>query len=150
MQCNQHFIGHHIGKTARCFQVFFINELKAYNLGFEQGIILFIIAENPQAHINFVAEELHKNKATISREVNSLISKGFCLKKQAPNDKRTMLLELTPSGKNVLNVIENKRKKLEAQLQKNLSQEEIDTCIDVLECMYQTIQDNLKESPRCN
>ncbi len=48
----QHFIGHQVGETARYLQMFFINELKTYQLSFEQGIILLMVSENPHTSIS--------------------------------------------------------------------------------------------------
>lgn len=141
----QHLIGHHIGRTARSFQEFFIKELGTHHLSFEQGVILFMVSESPEIHINHIARELHKNKATISREVNSLINKGLLAKKQDSYDERIKLLALTPNGKNALNLIKDKIKKLESLLFSRFSQDEIRTCLSVLENMRLAIKESLQE-----
>ncbi|STP09009.1 MarR family winged helix-turn-helix transcriptional regulator [Helicobacter cinaedi] len=141
----QYLIGHHIGRTARSFQEFFIKELKAHNLSFEQGVILFMVSENPKIHISHIARELHKDKATISREANSLVNKGLFVKTQDSCDKRTMLLTLTPNGENALNLIKDKIKKLESLLFSRFSQDEINTCLNVLENMRLAIKESLQE-----
>lgn len=141
----QYLIGHHIGRTARSFQEFFIKELKIHNLSFEQGVILFMVSENPKIHIVHIAKELHKDKATISREVNSLVNKGLFVKTQDSCDKRTMLLTLTPNGENALNLIKDKIKKLESLLFSRFSQDEISTCLSVLEDMRLAIKESLQE-----
>nr|WP_317403780.1 MarR family transcriptional regulator [uncultured Helicobacter sp.] len=141
----QYLIGHYIGRTARSFQEFFIKELKTHNLSFEQGVILFMVSENPKLHISRIAMELYKDKATISREVNSLVSKGLFVKTQDSCNKRTILLTLTPSGENALNLIKDKIKKLETLLLSRFSQDEISTCLSVLEDMRLAIKESLQE-----
>ncbi|MCX2716279.1 MarR family transcriptional regulator [Helicobacter sp. MIT 21-1697] len=141
----QHFIGHQVGETARCLQAFFINELKTYQLSFEQGVILILISENPHTCISKIAKVLNKNKATISREVNSLVKKEFCIKNQTSHNQRTLSLALTPSGKSAVSYLKEKMKKTEEFLHAQCTQEEIDICFDVLHRIRLTLQSSLKK-----
>ena len=56
-----------------------------------------------------------------------------------------MLLTLTPNGENALNLIKDKIKKLESLLFSRFSQDEINTCLNVLENMRLVIKESLKE-----
>lgn len=141
----QSLIGHHIGRTARSFQEFFIKELKTHQLSFEEGVILFMVSENPKIHISHIARELHKDKATISRGVNALVGKGLCLKTQDVCDKRTILLTLTPNGEKALHLIKDKIKKLESLFLQRFSQEEISACLHMLGEMRSMIKESLQE-----
>ena len=129
------FIGHYMGGASRALQALFTNELKAQNLSFEQGIILLVISETPQIHISHIAKELKKNKATISREINSLIAKGLISAEVPKDDKRLKLFSLTPSGKDALNLIEDGINKIENLFSAQFSQQELDICLDVLSRM---------------
>ncbi len=141
----QHFIGHQVGETARYLQMFFINELKTYQLSFEQGIILLMVSENPHTCISQIAKGLNKNKATISREVNSLVKKGFCIKNQTSHNQRTLSLTLTASGKKAVSYMKEKIKKTEELLRAQCSQEEIDICFDILHRIRLTLQSSFKK-----
>ncbi|MCH5313183.1 MAG: MarR family transcriptional regulator [Helicobacter sp.] len=139
----QHFIGHHIGKTTRYLQSFFINDLKTYDLSFEQGIILFIVSEYPHTCISDIAKRLDKNKTTISREVNSLVKKGFCLKDSLHN-QRTLSLSLTTNGKKAVSYIKERIKQTQKLILTQCTQQEIDICIDVLTRIQLILESNLK------
>lgn len=146
MQCaliKDKHLGHQIGRVSRNFQAFFINELKAYNLSFEQGVVLLYIEEDSQIYINHIAKELDKNKATISREIQRLIAKGFASKKLAQNDKRTYIFTLTPKGKNASLLLRAKLMQLEALIHEICTQQEIDTCLDVLTRIRLMLEDAL-------
>ncbi|WP_289181427.1 MarR family winged helix-turn-helix transcriptional regulator [Helicobacter japonicus] len=141
----QHFIGHQVGETARYLQMFFVNELKTYQLSFEQGVILLIVSENPQTCISQIAKGLNKNKATISREVNSLVKKGFCIKNQTSSNQRTLSLILTASGKEAASYIKEIVKKTEELLLAQCSKEEIEVCFNVLHRIRLTLQSSSKK-----
>lgn len=132
MLCDK-LIGHRIGYTARRFQAFFIAKLEDYHLNFEQGVLLFMLFENPNVQLNHIAQELNKNKATISRAIHSLIKKGFVKKIRAQDDRRVLILTLTPAAHDVLQRLIEIFERLDGIFREHFTQEELDLCFDVLE-----------------
>lgn len=135
----ENFIGHHIGKTVRHFHHFFVDELKAYDFSFEEGVLLLIISEEPHINSNHIAKELKKNKATISRGIKVLITKGLITQQTDKDDGRMKFYALTENGEKVLNIIKRKIQKLENLFHTKCSQQDINTCIRVLSCMQEAI-----------
>lgn len=105
--------------------------------------MLFVLFDNPNMNISDIAKELRKDKATISREVDSLTKKGFLEKNKPDNDKRTLSLSITTSGKAVLNVIKDKMQALESMLYKQFSTDELDNCLKVLEFMRNALKSRI-------
>ena len=57
----------------------------------------------PQATLSAVAEHLGATLPTASRIVGGLVDKGFITRLDCRWDRRQVLLELTPRGKDILN-----------------------------------------------
>lgn len=139
----QHSIWYQIGKTEKYMHMFFIDNLKMYNLTFEQGVILFIIEEDSQVCITQIATKLNKNKATISREVNSLVKKGFCIKNQ-PNNRRDISLLLTENGQKALSFMKSAIKQIDQEILKSCTQQEIDIFFNILTRMQSIFESRFK------
>ncbi len=55
--------------------------------------------------VSALAEEGHTSRAAVSRIVESLVQKGWVSRQMNPADRRRQLLQLTPEGERVLNLI---------------------------------------------
>ena len=59
--------------------------------------------------INGLAQELHLDSSTVTRQVSVLESGGFVSRRVDPDDGRSWLIELTPSGRRTMRTVERGR-----------------------------------------
>jgi len=94
------------GMTAKRLEYYIAKIILERGLGFEQGKILFLLAEKQgRININEIAQIALKDKATISRQILCLEKKGFCKKHINKQDKRVTYVEITEQGHKKLNEI---------------------------------------------
>jgi DNA-binding MarR family transcriptional regulator len=60
--------------------------------------------------INGLAEELHLDSSTVTRQVSALESGGFVSRQVDPNDGRSWLIDLTPRGRRSMRTVERGRR----------------------------------------
>jgi DNA-binding MarR family transcriptional regulator len=61
--------------------------------------------------INGLANELHLDSSTVTRQVSALESGGFVTRRVDPNDGRSWLIDLTPQGRKAMRTVERGRRK---------------------------------------
>ena len=124
-------IGFKINQTANKINNKFNTVLQKYDIAPEQRAALEIIKYEKEVDQTKIANNLAKDKTTISRTFASLEKKGFILKKQI--NKRTNLIELTPQGEKILEesvlIVKEFRKKVSS----NLDENEIKKIVELLE-----------------
>lgn len=74
------------------------NELKKYDISLDQWIILSRIYQNEGSNQKKLAEVSHKDRAVITRILNTLENKGLIGRKNSCHDKREFLIYLTDNG----------------------------------------------------
>jgi len=72
---------------------------------------------------------------TVSRQVDCLVSKGLLVRHRDENDRRIMLLELTPNGKQLLDTLTENTRQWLGQTIEALNEREIEEISDVLELL---------------
>jgi DNA-binding MarR family transcriptional regulator len=60
--------------------------------------------------INRLAQELHLDSSTVTRQVGVLESGGFVVRQVDPDDGRSWLIDLTPQGRKALRSVEQGRR----------------------------------------
>src|ERR1700729_1031418 len=60
--------------------------------------------------INGLAQELHLDSSTVTRQVSALESGGFVTRQVDPNDGRSSLIDLTPQGRRAMRTVERGRR----------------------------------------
>ncbi len=60
--------------------------------------------------INGLAQELHLDSSTVTRQVSALESGGFVTRQVDPNDGRSWLIDLTPRGRKAMRTVEQGRR----------------------------------------
>ena len=69
-------------------------------LSLSEGRCLASIGTFAPLSVNDLAKAANVNKAQASRAAQSLVEQGFVIKQLDPNDKRGVVLSLTPTGEN--------------------------------------------------
>jgi DNA-binding MarR family transcriptional regulator len=60
--------------------------------------------------INGLAQELHLDSSTVTRQVSALESGDFVTRRVDPNDGRSWLIDLTPRGRKAMRTVERGRR----------------------------------------
>ena len=105
---------------------------KGFDITIDQGLILNIIAENPDISQKEISAMAFKDHASITRIIELLVKRNFLERDFNSDDRRRFSLSLTELGKNTLKQIEpivnsNRKAALEG-----VSAEEIETLKKIL------------------
>jgi DNA-binding MarR family transcriptional regulator len=74
--------------------------------------------------VNGLAQELHLDSSTVTRQVRVLESGGFVTRRVDPNDGRSWLIDLTPQGRKTMRTVERgRRQAIESMLDEWPSEE---------------------------
>lgn len=136
-----------IGKTAKLITVSQTKGLRqaGFDLTKEQFIVLLILSQQNGVAQNKLACLTGRDKASMTRLVNTMERKTLIKRTTSRNDKRINQLFITTTGEKILHEVSPIVKDNIYQLQNGVSKEEIDLVMDVLK----RIQNNLVESHSC-
>jgi DNA-binding MarR family transcriptional regulator len=101
---------------------------------FEQmGVLYFISRSNNKEMIQQdIAAVMDKTKSAILRSIDILEEKGFARRLPVAGDRRKNLIELTDSGKAIIEKMHNIFMEEDQILKQGIAQEDLDTCMCVL------------------
>lgn len=94
--------------------------------------ILFTLAHEPR-RVSALAELIHSDISTVSRQVSHLVQIGLIDKIGDPDDGRAQLLSLSPTGREVIDEIVKRRGEWFEVLLKGWSEEDAATFLTFLE-----------------
>src|SRR3954447_18869401 len=86
--------------------------------------VLFCLAANPQ-RVSGVADTIHSDVSTVSRQVSHLVHHGLIEKIGDPVDGRAQLLSLSPSGREVIDKLVQGRGQWFGQLLESWSDQDV-------------------------
>lgn len=124
-------IGFKINQTANKLNNKYHQLLQSFDIAPEQRATLEIIKYEADVNQTKIANILGKDKTTISRTLNTLENKNLITKSQI--DKRTNLIQLTQKGEDILNDSFSSVKEFRKRLTSNLSENETNQLISLLE-----------------
>ncbi len=107
--------------------------LKPYDISNEQGLLLKVVYEMPGLSQTQIAEELHKDKTTITRTINTLIKKGKLMRKSSHKDKRVYKIYVTEKTKENVKRLTPIFQKQNEDLRYIIGKSDYDITIKVLE-----------------
>ncbi|MCQ2970656.1 DNA-binding transcriptional regulator, MarR family [Methanobrevibacter gottschalkii] len=108
----------------------YINEnVKDEDLSFGLHPILIIIYENEGINQEKLAEVLHLNESTITRNLKKLEDKGFI---ERIKNKRKKIIKLTSKGRKTAQKVINYDYKWDEKLKQNLTEEEYANFLEAL------------------
>lgn len=88
------YLGDLIAKTAGKF-----------NLSFEQYLIIREIARRDRVTLTDIVDERNVTRAAVSHQIKMLLKRNYIYQEADANDRRRMILHLTPDGKEAERVI---------------------------------------------
>ncbi|KAF1297368.1 hypothetical protein BAU15_11500 [Enterococcus sp. JM4C] len=108
------------------------NELKPFELSVEQSRIIELLHERGTMCQNEIAMNLNKNKATITRMLNSLEKKQFITKEKDPENWKQNNISLTEKGLGVFEEIMTVSKEINQRIEKNITTSEKEKLIELV------------------
>jgi len=109
------------------------------DITFEQmGVLYFISRSNNKEMIQQdIAAVMDKTKSAILRSIDILEEKGFAKRLPVAGDRRKNLIELTDSGKAIIEKMHNVFMDEDQILKQGIAQADLDTCMCVLSKIQQ-------------
>lgn len=104
--------------------------------------ILFTLARRP-LRVSDVAETIHSDVSTVSRQVAGLTRSGFVDRTPDPDDGRAQLLTLTPAGRDVIATARHLRDEWLARLVAEWSEDDVAAFAALLGRFGDSLQDYL-------
>jgi DNA-binding MarR family transcriptional regulator len=71
-----------------------------------------------------LADALHLDASTVTRQVTTLVADGFAERRPHPDDRRSTRLALTPAGRRIMRDVERERRRLLHEMFDGWDQEE--------------------------
>jgi DNA-binding MarR family transcriptional regulator len=135
----ENFISLKLSNTLNTMRKVFNKAISEYGISSEQYLVLKLINEKKLTPTN-IADFLNKDKAAVTRFINSLEKKDL-IKKENFTDKRSYKIIITKKGKDILSKIDDIALEFRKKIEKNISQEELQCLFDVLEKIEKTMKD---------
>ena len=88
-----------------------------------QYTMLALIAENPAATVGKLAEQLYVSSQFVTVEIGKLVEKGIVDKRPNEQDRRSMILNLTGKGKDLLREVGPVRRRTNDLMFRSLTEE---------------------------
>lgn len=104
------------------------------DITFEQmGVLYYISRSNSKELIQQdIASVMDKTKSAILRSIDILEEKGFVKRLPVAGDRRKNVIELTNTGKGIIDEIHNKFLDQDQLLKDGINEEDLNTCLCVL------------------
>jgi MarR family transcriptional repressor of mepA len=106
---------------------------------FEQMGVLYYISRNKGGDIiqQDLADMMDKNKSAILRSIDILEEKGYVNRIRVSGDRRKNLLEITPSGKAIIDKMHEIFLRQDIILKQGISELDIATCMRVMAIVHE-------------
>lgn len=132
-------MGKWISIIHRNLQIYTFRELQPYNIGKGQFIFLMALMKKDEISQEELSHILNIDKGTTARALRKLEIEGYIERKQDPHDKRAYKVYVTEKGRQIKPVLYELRKNLTDILSSDLSIEEKEMVLKLLERMAENI-----------
>jgi len=106
--------------------------LKPYGISNEQGLLLKYVYDMPGVTQTQIAEDLNKDKTTITRMVDTLVKKGDLERRVSDEDRRAFHIYVTKETRKKVEEVSPLFEKNGEELEKIISKEDYETTLKVL------------------
>ncbi|WP_100372860.1 MarR family winged helix-turn-helix transcriptional regulator [Bacillus sp. FJAT-45037] len=121
----QDYISIKIHKTDLYLTSYIKSKLEEHNLAPEQNLIMMLLWEKDGITQNDLVEKLEKDKTNIARMASNLEKKGFIKRLHCLDDRRSLRIYLTPSGKELGDIVIPMSESFNEIVCKDLSDQEL-------------------------
>ena len=123
-----------LGRTMKAMDYFIVDTFSAHGLALTkaQMILLKVLSANdglPQSNLAFIT---NRDKASLTRLIDTMEKKGLVERSSSNNDKRIKLVVITESGKKTFKKALPVLMEITRNVQHNISKSELETTINVL------------------
>lgn len=125
-----------ITKIAREAEKLVLVSLREEGVGTAEIDLIHALRHNPGCTQAKLAEILHADKAAIARRTKNLEAKGYLIRKDAPNDRRSQLLYPTEKAEEMKSSKEEIESSFYEYLTSTLSESEAETFAELLDKLY--------------
>ena len=125
-----------ITKIAREAEKLVLVSLREEGVGTAEIDLIHALRHNPGCTQAKLAEILHTDKAAIARRTKNLEAKGYLIRKDAPNDRRSQLLYPTEKAEEMKSSKEEIESSFYEYLTSTLSESEAETFAELLDKLY--------------
>ena len=125
-----------ITKIAREAEKLVLVSLREEGVGTAEIDLIHALRHNPGCTQAKLAEILHADKAAIARRTKNLEAKGYLIRKDAPNDRRSQLLYPTEKAEKLKSSKEEIESSFYEYLTSALTESETDTFAELLDKLY--------------
>lgn len=125
-----------ITKIAREAEKLVLVSLREEGVGTAEIDLIHALRHNPGCTQAKLAEILHADKAAIARRTKNLETKGYLIRKDAPNDRRSQLLYPTEKAEKLKSSKEEIESSFYEYLTSTLSESEAETFAELLDKLY--------------
>ncbi len=125
-----------ITKIAREAEKLVLVSLRVEGVGTAEIDLIHALRHNPGCTQAKLAEILHADKAAIARRTKNLEAKGYLIRKDAPNDRRSQLLYPTEKAEEMKSSKEEIESSFYEYLTSTLSESEVETFAELLDKLY--------------
>ena len=125
-----------ITKIAREAEKLVLVSLREEGVGTAEIDLIHALRHNPGCTQAKLAEILHADKAAIARRTKNLEAKGYLIRKDAPNDRRSQLLYPTEKSEEMKSSKEEIESSFYEYLTSTLSESEAETFAELLDKLY--------------
>ncbi|AYZ11141.1 MarR family transcriptional regulator [Chryseobacterium arthrosphaerae] len=134
-------IFYNIDKAIRSYRNYAQRQLKAhgFTITIDQWLIIKAILENPGITQNEIGDLVFKDNASVTRIIDLMVKSEYITRHVHPDDRRKTNLEVTASGKEVIQKVQDLVEKNRKTALKGITKDE-------LEVMYSAL---LKISENC-
>jgi DNA-binding MarR family transcriptional regulator len=102
-------IFYNIDKAIRSYRNYAQRQLKAngFNITIDQWLIIKAILENPGITQNEIGDLVFKDNASVTRMIELLVKSKYIIRNTNPDDRRKTNLEVTESGKEIIQKVQH-------------------------------------------
>ncbi|MDB5275876.1 MAG: MarR family transcriptional regulator [Ferruginibacter sp.] len=104
------------------------------DITFEQLGVLYYLSRSTTKEMiqQDIATVMDKTKSAILRSIDILEEKGFVKRLPVAGDRRKNVIELTSTGKSIIDIMHGKFLGQDGILKEGISEKDVETCMDVL------------------
>lgn len=134
METLNNVIFYHLERAIKTYRQFAQNQIKSAGLDItvDQWLVLKTLSENEDITQNELADRVFKDKASITRIIDLLISGGYLSRKEHPETRRRFKLIITKSGKELVGKIKPVVVAYRKKALKHTNEQQIKTVEDFL------------------
>lgn len=112
---------------------------KGFTVSIEQFAVLAVLWYQDGANQKYIAEQINRDKTTVSRTIATMIRGGLLMKAPDPSDGRGTLIYLTPQGTEIQQALVEATGAFYQRALKDISEEDHRVALRVLQQIRQNI-----------